>query len=80
MKFRKKSVVIEAFRWDPNLASWPDWFDDFPDKTVNDNGTVSILTLEGVMTVNRSDYILCGVKGEIYPCKPDIFAATYEPV
>lgn len=41
---------------------------------------VSIETLEGVMTANPGDWIITGIKGERYPCKPDIFAATYEPV
>lgn len=39
-----------------------------------------IPTLEGIMRFNRGDMLITGVKGEIYPCKPDIFAATYEPV
>lgn len=41
---------------------------------------VQIPTLEGTMTANPGDWIITGVKGERYPCKPDIFAATYEPV
>lgn len=41
---------------------------------------VSIETLEGVMTANPGDWIITGIKGERYPCKPDVFAATYEPV
>lgn len=43
-------------------------------------GYVEILTLEGVMTAKIGDYIICGVQGELYPCKPDIFLATYEEV
>jgi hypothetical protein len=39
-----------------------------------------IITLEGVMLASPGDWIICGIKGELYPCKPDIFAATYEPV
>ena len=42
--------------------------------------TEHIATLEGTMTANPGDYIITGVKGEKYPCKPDIFCATYEPV
>lgn len=41
---------------------------------------LEIKTLEGVMRVNAGDWIIKGIKGELYPCKPDIFAATYEPV
>jgi len=41
---------------------------------------VEIETLEGTMVGNAGDYLICGVKGEYYPCKPDIFAATYELV
>jgi len=44
------------------------------------DGQIFIPTLEGVMTASRGDWIIRGVKGEFYPCKPDIFAATYEPV
>ena len=72
---------------------WPEWLnvawnkdfseasavscEDFP----NSDGTdqLVIRTLEGVMYVNFDDYIIQGVKGELYACKPDIFAATYEP-
>jgi hypothetical protein len=41
---------------------------------------ITIQTLEGIMHGNAGDYLIIGVKGEMYPCKPDIFAATYEPV
>lgn len=44
-----------------------------------EDGTALINTLEGTMTANSGDWIIRGVKGELYPCKPDIFAATYEP-
>ena len=47
---------------------------------MTNNGLVQIATLEGVMTANPNDWIIQGVKGEIYPCKPDIFQATYEAV
>jgi hypothetical protein len=78
MKFRKKPVVIEAFvfRQDPI----PDWFMD----KVTTNEIImypeycEINTLEGTMIGNLGDYIIKGVKGEIYPCKPDIFEQTYE--
>jgi hypothetical protein len=47
---------------------------------IADNGVVVIETLEGTMKAGQSDYIICGVAGEYYPCKAEIFAATYAPV
>jgi hypothetical protein len=47
---------------------------------LTDNGEVVIETLEGAMRAQNDDYIICGVAGEYYPCKPEIFAATYAPV
>ncbi|WP_414079495.1 hypothetical protein [Streptococcus suis] len=44
------------------------------------SGKLSVVTLEGVMTAKKGDYIIKGVRGELYPCKPDIFAETYERV
>ena len=44
-----------------------------------EDGLLKIKTLEGVMTAQRGDWIILGVAGELYPCKPDIFATTYEP-
>lgn len=86
MKFRKKPVVIEAWQWDgetPN-GHWPAWLRDYThdDAAVfwnMPNGSLFIPTLEGIMEANVTDWIIRGVKGEIYPCKPDIFEATYEP-
>ena len=75
-RFRKKPVVIEAFQLTDG-AVWPEWAK--ADVVVN-NGLVQIATLEGVMTADPLDWIIQGVKGEIYPCKPDIFEATYDPV
>lgn len=78
-KFRKKPVVIEAFRY--LFDDRPDWFcDKVTTNEIVTHGThCDIHTLEGVMRGDVGDYIIKGVKGEIYPCKPDIFAATYEP-
>lgn len=91
-KFRKKPVVIEAMqvpkkKWDgkePPLdwASLALWLSD-PDKKwrmTEDARAVEIETLEGIMRADPGDWIIKGVKGEFYPCKPDIFAATYEVV
>lgn len=70
MKFRKKPVVIEATQWFKN--------GDHPEVWIDHNGTAFIPTLEGVHIVTPGDWIITGVKGEHYPCKPDIFEATYE--
>ena len=70
MKFRKKPVVIEATQWFKN--------GDHPRVVVDKHEGPYIATLEGAMRVNFGDWIITGVKGEHYPCKPDIFAATYE--
>lgn len=87
MKYRKKPVVIDAFQFgvDPR----PDWFCDkvtaneiithYDPIHPQETGAI-IKTLEGNMSAGYGDYIIKGVKGEIYPCKPDIFAATYEAV
>jgi len=89
-RYRKRPVVIEAVpvssvvqRGTPAWGEMPAWMRD-----AIDNGTVvyqgdlgvAIRTLEGTMRADQSDWVICGVKGELYPCKPDIFAATYEPV
>ncbi len=80
MKFRKKPVEVEAIRWDGNLSTLIDISAIAGKRTVTrtEEGTLTILTIEGVMTGNIGDWIIQGVKGEIYPCKPDIFDATYE--
>ena len=79
-KFRKKPVVIEALLFDGRNH---DSIADFCNPTaikVGGNFTLIIPTLEGDHTANKGDWIIKGVKGEFYPCKPDIFEATYEPV
>lgn len=89
MKFRKKPVVIEAVQYTERF-SWPDWFADaVTDKSITTHGTgkwaegecfAEIHTLEGTMRADENDWIIKGVKGELYPCKPDIFKQTYERV
>ena len=80
MQFKKKPVVIEAVRYeteaDFNLVRLLVG-DSLPIHRLGD-GKLGITTLEGVMTANPGDWIIKGVKGECYPCKPDIFALTYE--
>lgn len=77
-KYKKKPVIIEAIQWKgKNLSE----IDDFMGGTVENKGTTLIIhTLEGDMKANIGDYIIKGVNGEFYPCKPDIFAKTYEEV
>ncbi len=86
-KFRKKPIVIEAMQFDGSIECadtlmreyasnvWPN---TLPDGTFL--GQMVINTLEGRMIANPGDWIITGVNGERYPCKPDIFAKTYEPV
>lgn len=88
-KWRKKPVVIEAFLWTggPEQTEDPEWYIQairegtvrFKDERTP-NVKMLIDTLEGTHEANQGDYIIRGVKGEIYPCKPDIFHMTYEPV
>lgn len=78
MKFRKKPVVIEAFQW-INKPSFPDGFEDLHKKAlIIKDEKLAIETLEGVITASNGDWIIKGVNGEFYPCKPDIFKKTYE--
>ena len=88
MKFRKKPVVIEAFQvhadYQKTRALPPYWLMDalVADTVlpVPNGGGLDIQTLEGTMRANVGDWVIQGVKGELYPCKPDIFAATYDAV
>jgi hypothetical protein len=72
MKFRKKPVVIEAAQWF-KMGDHPAF------KKGKSNGGIYIKTLEGDHIVKPGDWIITGVKGEHYPCKPEIFEMTYEP-
>ena len=80
MKYRKKPVVIDAFQWkNQNYEEWPDWAKKSDATvTVNVYDELYIETLEGRMKASKGDWIIRGVNGEIYPCKPDIFHKTYE--
>lgn len=82
-KFRKRPVVIEAVKFDPHQYPWPDGVKPWPDAKgiqPRDMSWGYIQTLEGQMHVQSGDWIITGVKGEKYPCKDDIFQATYERV
>lgn len=87
MKYRKKPVEIEAIKWNgSNVEEVINFCNDkvivYHDQLLNgvkcDSYSISILTLEDVMRADIGDYIIKGVKGEYYPCKPDIFEMTYE--
>jgi hypothetical protein len=80
--WRKKPVVIEAVQWNGELAVFKPWMDELgslPFVFAAPLPGMTIKTLEGDMRAEIGDWIIRGVKGEFYPCKPDIFAATYEP-
>lgn len=90
-KFRKKPVVIEAVQISKRMdLTSPDWWAEAVQqnrvylhgmgKFTRDEPCVEIETLEGLMRGSNGDWIIRGVNGELYPCKPDIFALTYEPV
>ena len=94
MKYRKKPVIIEAFKYDGDLKNSkgvyyvPEWAveahkagDIFYGSADGKQPPTElyIRTLEGTHHASVGDYIIRGVKGEIYPCKPDIFEQTYEP-
>jgi hypothetical protein len=80
MKYRKKPVVIEAHQLGSD-GYWPKWLEARVGLDVLLHPEVDgckIKTLEGEMIANKGDWIIKGLKGELYPCKPDIFAASYE--
>ena len=80
-KFRKRPVVIEAIQWtgrNPlDVLCFLELDTGGPLQILQ--GDIQIETLEGVMLASVRDWIIKGVKGEFYPCKPDIFEATYDP-
>lgn len=79
-KYRKKPVVIDAFQWTVDMV--PDWWIEKSGKFMVNvkTGSVFIPTLEGTHEAKVGDFIIKGIQDELYPCKPDIFTATYEAV
>jgi hypothetical protein len=87
-RYRKKPIEIDAVRntgdWAPIIAFLDSVgaarvpFGHRPPITRNDDGTLNIETPEGVMRADVGDWLIRGIKGEFYPCKPDVFDATYE--
>lgn len=94
MRFRKRPVVIDAVQYTPEIArfGWPaalisdhPWIDAAFEleqmhnvRATSGEKYVTIKTLEGEMRADPGDWIIQGIKGELYPCKPDIFELTYE--
>lgn len=77
MRFRKKPVEIEAIQWSGLNRNE---MTAFMGRCKTVDGRIRIVTLEGTIYADVGDWIIKGVKGEFYPCKPDIFEATYEEV
>ncbi len=90
-KYRNKPIVVEAFqmtkenRW--ASSSWPDWLKVAWSKKAGSEGSLYVSserllvgTLENILRVDWNDWIIQGVQGELYPCKPNIFEQTYEKV
>lgn len=86
MKYRKKPVIIEAIQFEDNSDRIIEIHEFMGGDTIRvnyedkDNPHLKIETLEGTMKASVGDYIIKGVNGEFYPCKPDIFEKTYERV
>lgn len=94
MKYRKKPVVIDAIQYrvhrlkeaieftgkHPKFDQWFKSWEDYENHVRMDRCVFKVFTLEGVMEARDGDYLIKGIKGEFYPCKPDIFEATYEAV
>jgi hypothetical protein len=95
-KYRKRPVVVEAFQMTAEARrdnlNWPYWLNEawnrgsrgansvHPIGTLAEDPALRIVTLEGDHRCEINDWIIQGVAGELYPCKPDIFAKTYEPL
>lgn len=86
IKYKKKPVIIEALQFKSNMSvkDLNDLIDFIGMRNIvdigRDNLYLTIRTLEGNMTASSGDYIIKGIQGEFYPCKPDIFEKTYDKV
>lgn len=80
--YRKKPVTITAWQWqDQDRSMWPTWvIEKEPEvtRTFGEKRKLKLPTLEGPVTASFGDFVVQGVRGEVYPVKPDIFADTYE--
>ncbi len=84
-KYVKKPIVIEAYKYQSELGNnrlmnWLSQMGANIDGWVFHDGEITIPTLEGAMKASDGDYIIKGIQGEYYPCKPDIFEQTYDEV
>ena len=82
MKYRKKPIEVEAVQW--SGSNWHEVY-AFAGHAVYTSNEADVVvlrvkTLEGELVARPGDWVIKGVQGEFYPCKPDIFEATYEPV
>jgi len=86
-KYRKKPIVIEAVQVTKEMRNnhgpFPEWalphLEAGHTAKIENSGWLTVKTLEGSLNVSDGDYLIQGVNGEVYPCKPDIFDKTYEP-
>lgn len=81
-QWRKKPVVVDAIQLTPRTYNDCSLFIGVSSRGTNEHRASCLLeirTLEGTMTASENDYIIKGVNGEFYPCKPDIFEKTYDP-
>jgi hypothetical protein len=84
-RYRKKPVIINAMRFcgegsAQKIIDWAASFNVSIEKAYGGQLCLSIPTLEGRMYANLGDFIIKGIAGEFYPCKPEIFKSTYEPI
>lgn len=86
-RYRKKPMIVEAEQFFPTKRPWPEGVEEYTKEKIetvtgekNEWYGWRINTLEGPHIVSPGDWIITGIKGEKYPCKPDIFAETYEAV
>lgn len=83
-KYRKKPVVIDAWQWIEITPAYP--MPPVPHTHLREQrpwfrkSYWEVCTLEGWLKISSGDWMICGIQGEWYPCKPDIFEQTYEPV
>lgn len=79
-RYTKRPVVIEAVQWRGDFSEISAFMEGSEDVIfLNEDNTLDLPTLEGTNKANLEDWIIKGVKGEFYPCKPDIFDLTYDP-
>lgn len=80
MKYVKKPIIIEAIKYTGENLEELRYFvpEEFRNNKIHE--PLGIITLEGIMNISVGDYVIKGVKGEFYPCKPDVFEMTYEKI